>query len=149
MPNIAYNAEDHALYLTTFDDVTFSTDGEIDGDFLVITYDNDAISAVEGAKGKVQFSQRIASLGNAQVAVQWGSQFNEVLQQAFRDQQQGNYLQRAELKRISNTENTTVCTSINPKIMKVADYTIGTVAGDRTWNLKLENLSFEEVQDPA
>lgn len=149
MANIPFSAADHALYLTTHDDVTFALQGEPDGDFIVVSYDNDTVTAQEGVKGSVQYSQRVASLGTIVATNQWQSPFNDQMNQVFKDQQNSLYMKRAEVKRISSTENTTVCTSIKPMIMKTPDYGLGSTAADRAWSLKVSQLTFEEVADPA
>lgn len=149
MANIPYQAADHALYITTHDDITFSFQGEPDGDFIVVSYDNDTVTAQEGAKGDVQYSQRVASLGTIVATCQWQSLSNENLNKVFKDQQNSLFMKRAEVKRISNTENTTVCTSLEPMIMKTPDYGLGTTAADRAWSFKVKNLTFEETTAPA
>jgi hypothetical protein len=149
MSNKPYNAKDHALYLTTYDGITFVGQGEPDADFIAVTYVNDSTTAAEGAKGDVQFSQRIASLGNILFTCQWGSPTNDNLNQVYADQQKGNYLQSAEVKRISNTENITVWSAINPKIVKPADYTVGIAVADRGWNFLVEKLTPGEKLAPA
>lgn len=144
-----YNAVDHALYLTTFDDVTFIAQGEPDADFIAVTFVNDSSTATEGAKGDVQFSQRIASLGNIAFTCQWGSSTNETLNQVFADQQNGSFLKSAKIKRISETENVVVWECVNPKIVKRADYTIGIAPADRAWNFLAEKLTPGERSSPV
>lgn len=149
MPSKPYNASNHALYLTTFDDITFVAQGEPDADFIAVSYVNDAVTSSEGAKGDVQFSERIASLGLIVFTCQWGSVSNENLNQVFADQQEGNILKKAEVKRISNSENIVIWTSINPKLVKPADYTIGTAASNRGWNFSVERLKAGERTAPV
>lgn len=149
MANKPYNAIDHALYLTTFDGVTFIAQGEPDADFIAVTYVNDSTTATEGAKGDVQFSQRKASLGSIVFTCQWQSPTNDNLNQVFDDQQIGSYLKKAEVKRISNTENITIWSSINPKIVKRADYSLGTTVADRGWSFLVEKLTAGEKLAPA
>jgi len=149
MASKPYNAIDHALYLTTFNDITFIAQGEPDADFIAVSFVNDAVTASEGAKGDVQFSQRVASLGTIVFTCQWGSPTNDNLNQVFFDQQAGNILKKAEIKRISNTENIVVWTSVNPKITKIPDYTTGVTASDRGWNFMVEKLTAGEKLAPA
>ena len=149
MANKPYNAIDHALYLTTFNGITFVAQGEPDLDFIAVSYVNDATTASEGAKGDVQFSQRVASLGTIVFTCQWGSPTNDNLNQVFEDQQAGNIMLKAEVKRISNTENTVVWTSINPKITKIPDYATGVEASNRGWNFMVERLKAGEKLAPA
>lgn len=149
MANRPYNALDHALYLTTFDGTTFVGQGEPDADFIAVSYVNDASTAIEGAKGDVQFSQRIASLGLFVFTCQWGSPTNDNLNQVFADQQAGNFLQSIELKKISNTENVTIWSAVNPKIVKVPDYATGIAPADRGWNFLGEKLTPGERVTPA
>lgn len=148
MANKPYNAVDHALYLTTFDNITFVAQGEPDADFIAVSFVNDAVTAVEGAKGDVQFSQRVASLGTIIFTCQWGSPTNDNLNQVFSDQQNGDNLLKAEIKRISNTENVIVWTSINPKITKIPDYATGVSASNREWNFMVERLTAGEKVNP-
>jgi len=149
MANKPYSALDHALYLTTFDDITFVCQGDADGDFLAVSYVNDSSAAIEGAKGDVQFTERVASLGLIVFTCQWGSPTNDNLNQVFIDQQAGKIMKVAEIKRISNTENIVIWTSINPKIAKVPDYTIGTTVADRAWNFMVERMLPGEKLAPA
>jgi hypothetical protein len=149
MPTLAYDADAHKLYITTYDDKTFQVEGEPDGDFFLATYDNEAVTASEGAKGDVQFSQRIASLGTVTSTSQWGSDTNKVLNQVFKDQQKGNHPKKVELKRITDTENVLVLTCSRAMIGKTPDYGIGVEAADRPWGFKLEKMKFDETQAPA
>ncbi len=149
MANKVYFSQDHFLYLTTYDDITFSLQGKPDGDFLQVDYDNDTITVAEGADGEPQWSQRVASVGTFIATIQWGADTMDKMHKVFEDQQKGFYLKRAELKRITNTENVTVCTSQEPKILKLPTYTIGTVAADRPMSIKVSKLKFEEVVDPV
>ncbi len=149
MPTLSYDAANHFFYLTSYDDITFALGGAPDGDFFTVTYANDATSSAEGAQGDVQFSQRVASLGNVTYTSQWGAETNKILNQVFKDQQKGLYMQTAELKRISNIENVTVLTCSRAMIQKVPDYTIGTESSDRGWTFALEKMTFKELQTPA
>lgn len=149
MANKPYSTADHALYLTTYDGVTFKMEGEPDSDFIVVTSVNDSTTAVEGAKGDVQFSLRKTGLGSIVATCQWGSPTNDNLNQVFADQQSGNYLKSAEVKRISNSENTVIWSSVNPKIVKRADYSLGTTVADRAWSFLVEKLTPGEKVAPA
>jgi len=149
MPTIPYDTASHVLYLTANDGTTFAGEGEPDGEFFNATYDNSAVSAIEGAKGTVQFSQRIASLGTITSTTQWGADYNKILTKMFNDQQKGLHPQGISLKRINDNENVTVINGLKFMIEKLADYAIGTEGTDRGWSLKVEQMKFEEVQDPA
>lgn len=146
---INYNALDHFIYLTTYNDITFKLDGAQDGDFISIVFDNDTMTFSEGSQGDVQPSQRVASLATWTSTSQWGAETNSRLQQVFKDQQSGNYLKKAELKRISSTENTLIATSTGAYLTKPADYAIGSEASPRSWPLKTKGTKFEEVLAPA
>jgi len=149
MADKPYSATNHAWYFTTDEDITFSTKGEIDGDFIILTLVNDSVSSVEGAKGDTQDSIRVAKLANTTVATQWGSDLNDNFNYVSKRQEDGNFMKRAELKRISNTENVTIASGVDPKIMKIPDYTLGTTAGDRSWTIKISKLNFLERTAPA
>ena len=149
MPSIPYDALSHSLYVVTHDGVTHVAEGEPDGDFFLASYDNDSVTGQEGAKGDVQFSQRIASLGTITSTMQWGAATNKTFNKIFQDQQKGLYPQSATLKRITATENITVISSLRFMIGKTPDYGIGVEAANRAWGLKVERMKFEEVQDPA
>lgn len=149
MPTLAYDANSHVLYLTDYDGVTFALDGNADGDNFLASYDNDAVTGIEGSQGDVQFSQVIASLGTVTKTAQWGAVSNKILNKVFKDQQKGRTPQKLELKRINDNENVLVMTSSRCMIQKTPDYTIGTAAQNRGWAFKLEKMAFEEVQDPS
>jgi len=144
-----YDALNHFIYITTFDDVTFSLEGEQDGDFLSIVFDNDSITGAEGAKGDVQWSQRQPSLGTIVFTGQWGSDFNQKLNQVHKDQIAGNPPKKLQVKRISGTENTLIYDTGSCRIMKTADQAIGSVANPRAWSIKVGKLTEEEVAAPA
>lgn len=146
---LPYSAANHHLYLTTFDGVTFALQGEPDADFILAEFVNDTTESKEGAKGDVQDSVRIAKMGRITATCQWGSDFNKVMNQVYKDQSDGNFLQSADIKRISNTENTTVATSINPKIVKLPNWNAGVSAADRAYILNVHNMEMQERQTPA
>ncbi|MBU2645887.1 DUF3277 family protein [bacterium] len=149
MTTTPYNSVDHALYVTTYDDITFAVQGKPDGDYIAVTYDNDAIQAVAGVDGDVQFSQIKASLGTITATNQWGSPWNANMNHCFRNQQAGNYLKKLEVKRISASENTTIWSTGRPMIVKTPDYSIGSKANDRAWAFKVENLVPGEFTAPV
>lgn len=149
MASIPYSATDHALYITTYDDITFALQGEPNADFINIEFVNDQVTSSEGAKGDVQDSIRKAEMARITASCQWGSDFNKIMNQLNEDQKNGNYAKRAEVKRISNTENTTIFTSINPKVVKLPNWTVGTEAADRAYILNVHNGVMNEKQAPA
>ena len=100
-------------------------------------------------KGDVQDSIRVAKMGEVTITCQWGSDLNKILNQVYDDQNDSNYMIRLDVKRISNTENTTVITGLNPKIVKPADYTLGSEAADRAWVVRVHKMKLVEVQAPA
>ena len=149
MSTAIFNAIDHGMYFTTFDDVTFVGQGEPDADFISATFVNDTVTSTEGVKGDVQHSIRKARMGEITFTCQWGSDTNKILNQVYKDQDESNYMKRIDVKRISNTENTTVITGIKPVIVKRPDYTLGSEAADRAWVIRVENMDLVETQAPA
>ncbi len=149
MPTEFFDANSHVLYLTTYDDITFAIGGDADGDNFLATYDNASVTKVEGAKGDVQFSQRIASSGTVTKTVQWGADSNKILNQVFKDQQKGNTPKKLELKKINENQNVLVMTSSRCVIEKIPDLTTGVTAQNRGWAFGLEKMSFPEVQAAA
>jgi hypothetical protein len=143
------NTLDHNLYLTTYDGNTFAGQGEPDADFILAEFVNDTVTSVEGAKGEVQDTVRVAKMGRITFTCQWGSDFNKFMNQVYKDQQEGNYLQSADIKRISNTENVTVATSINPKIVKLPNWAAGPQATDRAYILNVHNMEMAEREIPS
>lgn len=147
-----YNSLDHKVYFTFNDNgtsKTFAGQGEPDADFISVTYDNEAVQAMEGAKGDVQFSQKKASLGSLSASFQWGSSTNDNLNYVFRNQQKGMYLEKVEVKRITDVENVIVWTSSRAMIAKIPDYSVGSQANDRSWDIKLEGLFPGEFTTPS
>ncbi len=146
---IPYNALDHYLYLTTYDDVTFRLEGAQDGDFINVAYSNDVMSFTEGAQGDVQPSQRVATLGTITFTGQWGSDFNSKLNQVFKDQQKSLFLKKAQVKRINDAENTLVWDSKGAWLVKPADMALGSEASPRAWAITVKGLTAEETTAPA
>lgn len=149
MPTKIFDAATHTAYITTHDDITIAMEGEPDGDNFLATYTNDAVTALEGAKGDVQWSQIVISLGVVTKTMQWGSVSNQILQKMFADQQKQLYPKKFELKRISGTENVTELTCARVMITKPADLTEGAAAANRAWALSLEKMKFPEEVAPA
>lgn len=149
MPTRIFDAATHTGYIKTHDDITYALEGEPDGDNFVATYANDAVTALEGAKGDVQWSQTVISLGTVTKTFQWGSSSNQVFQKIFADQQNQLYPKKFELKRISGTENVTEVTCARVMITKPADITEGAAAANRAWALSLEKMKFPEEVAPA
>jgi hypothetical protein len=149
MSTIAYNALDHAVYITDYQDFTFAGQGEPDGDYIAATFVNDTVTSTEGVKGDVQDSIRVGEMGEITVTSQWGSDLNKILTQVYKDQKSSNFMKRLDVKRISNTENTTILTGLNPKIVKIPDYTLGSEAADRAWVIRVHKMDMVEVQAPA
>lgn len=144
MPTTPYSANDHALYLTDYESNTIVGQGEADADFISAEFVNDTVNSIEGAKGDVQDSIRVAEMGRITFTNQWGSSFNKSMNKIYADQQDGKYLQKAEIKRISDEENTTVVTSSNPKVVKLPNYTIGVNASDRAYIFNVHHMEFPE-----
>ncbi len=149
MPTRIFDAATHTAYITTNDDITYAFEGEPDGDNFLATYANDAVTALEGAKGDVQWSQIVISLGTVTKTMQWGSESNQVLQKIFADQQKQLYPKKFELKRVAGDENVTEVTCSRVMITKPADLTEGAAAANRAWALQLEKMKFPEVVAPA
>lgn len=151
MPTIAYSAAEHSIYITTYDDITFVGQGEPDADFIGIEFVNDSVTSVEGAKGEVQDSIRVAKMGRVTFTNQWGSNFNDVMNQVNKDQQAGNYMKSLTVKRTNETTgvNDEIMSCVNPKIVKLPNYSIGVSASDRTYVYNVHNMEMKEVEAPA
>jgi len=149
MASIPYSAIDHAIYVTDNAGITFAGQGEPDADFISATFINDTVSSTEGVKGDVQDSIRVAKMGEITFTCQWGSDTNKILNQVYEDQNNGLYMQRLDIKRISNTENTTVITGINPKLVKLPDYALGQEGSDRAYVFRVHEMTYAEKQTPA
>lgn len=148
MANKPYSAINHSLYITTSDGFSFRLQGEPDADFIAVSFVNDATTASEGAKGDVQFSQRVASLGTIVFTCQWGSPTNDNLNQVFSDQQNGTYLTDIKVVSDRTGTNITIWSGLRPKIVKIPDYTTGITGADRGWSFMVEKLTAGEKVNP-
>jgi len=144
-----YSAENHALYLTTSAGTVFAGQGEADSDFISAEFTNDAVSSVEGAKGDVQDSIRVAKMGTITFTNQWGSDFNDNMNEVFENQKNGSYMLKAEIVRTGPTGNVTVVSATNPKIVKLPSYTLGTNAADRAYVFNVHDMQFTERTAPS
>ena len=147
--NKNYSALDHKIYLTTDEGTTFALEGAIDGDFITVEYDNDSVNAVEGAQGNVQFSQRKNSLGTVSFSGQWGAVTNENLNYVFARQQKGYFIEKLQVKRINELENTLIHDAQRAMIQKPPTNTMGPTASDKSWPFKVEGLTYEEQTAPV
>lgn len=144
-----YSANEYTLFLTTYDDVTWAFSGEGPDDVFTFAYDNDDITTTVGIKGDVQFSQTVASLGTATAVCQWGADTVKKITQMHRDQQDGNFMKKLQLKRNSDSVNETVVDCETSAIQKMPDLVQGASATPRSFLFKLEKMRFEQVETPA
>jgi|GEM_PF-2838751 len=144
-----YASQDHITYITTYDDKVFPIQGKPNGDYVLIEFPEDSVSDEEGVDGDVQYSVRVAEKANWTLTNQWGSDWNEIMNQAFSDQKEGNYLKKIELKRVNLTENVSIAEGQRPMIKKIPNYQIGSKPADRAWMIVAEKTKMKEKQSPA
>ena len=139
-----YDALSHNLVITTTAGITFFAEGAQDGDYITVEYENDMITASEGAHGDIQFSQRKASLGTISFNNHWGSITNKNFNYLF-DQQQVIAATGVDAAVITRMEvqkggGEVVWTAEKSVIQKPAGYTIGSEASPREWSFKVSQL---------
>ena len=151
MTTKAYNSLDHTLYIKDGEGNTFSGQGEPDSDFIGAEFVNDSVTSVEGAKGDVQDSIRVAKMGRVTFTNQWGSDFNSIMNHVYKQQKKGTFMTDLWVQRTNaNTgENVRVLTSTNPKIVKLPNYNLGVSASDRAYVFNVHGMTLDEEIDPA
>ncbi len=144
MSDKVYAMDEHTFYVTNHDDKTVAFNGG-DDDYISVAFENVSVTGEESAKGAVQWNRRVTRKGTITVSLQWGSNENDILNQMFFDQSEGNLLKSSSVKRITQTENTTLYSTVGRLfIQKIPDDSLGAEGGSRIWIFDVEKMTADE-----
>lgn len=145
---IPYTLSEHKVYITTYDDKVLDISEGCDDTGFTVNFDNDSITYQESPNGNTQFHVRQSKKATIVVSLNWGAPGNKYLTKAYTDQVSKNRLKSIKIKRVTETENTTLYESNgNVFIRKQADNGFGAEGAPRSWTIDASGMTAVETEE--